>query len=62
MREIELKHVNWVIAVTGRYNIFVEVFVTGSVKQMFKFYAEEMSKLDGVAHVKSFKVAQNRRK
>ena len=59
---MDLKHVNWAVAVTGRYDIFVEVFVTEGIEWMFKFYAEEMSKLEGVSYAESFMVTQARRK
>ncbi len=59
---MEFKQVSWAIAVTGRYDIFAEVIVTEGIEWMFKFYADEMSKLDGVAHSESFMVTQTRRK
>lgn len=59
---IDLKHVNWAVAVTGRYDIFAEVFVTEGIEWMFKFYVEEMSKFDGVADAESFMVTETRRK
>ncbi|MBU2511729.1 Lrp/AsnC family transcriptional regulator [bacterium] len=59
---MEFKQVSWAIAVTGRYDIFAEVIVTEGIEWMFKFYADEMSKLDGVSHSESFMVTQTRRK
>lgn len=59
---IAFKHVSWAMAVTGRYDIFAEVIVTEGIEGMFKFYVEEMSKLDGVSHSESFMVTQTRRK
>jgi len=59
---MEFKQVSWAIAVTGRYDIFTEVIVTEGIEWIFKFYAEEMSKLDGVTHSESFMVTQARRK
>ena len=56
------KQVHWAVAVTGRYDIFAEVIVTEGIEWMFKFYADEMSKLDGVSHSESFMVTNTRRK
>jgi Lrp/AsnC family transcriptional regulator for asnA, asnC and gidA len=59
---VEFKQVHWAVAVTGRYDIFAEVIVTEGIEWMFKFYADEMSKLDGVSHSESFMVTNTRRK
>ena len=59
---MEFENVAWAIAVTGRYDIFAEVVVTEGIEWMFKFYEEEMSKLDGVSHAESFMVTHTRRK
>ncbi len=59
---MEFKQVHWAVAVTGRYDIFAEVIVTEGIEWMFNFYAEEMSKLDGVSHSESFMVTNTRRK
>jgi len=59
---MEFKNVNWAVAVTGRYDIFAEVIVTEGIQWMFKFYEEEMSKIDGISHAESFMVTNTRRK
>ncbi len=59
---MEFRQVSWAIAVTGRYDILAEVIVTEGIEWMFKFYADEMSKLDGVSHSESFMVTQTRGK
>ncbi|MEE4112090.1 MAG: Lrp/AsnC family transcriptional regulator [Desulfobacteraceae bacterium] len=59
---MEFKQVHWAVAVTGRYDIFAEVIVTEGIEWMFKFFADEMSKLDGVSHSESFMVTNARRK
>jgi Lrp/AsnC family transcriptional regulator for asnA, asnC and gidA len=59
---MEFENVSWAIAVTGRYDIFAEVVVTEGIEWMFKFYEQEMSKLDGVSHAESFMVTHTRRK
>ena len=59
---VEFKQVHWAVAVTGRYDIFAEVIVTEGIEWMFKFYADEMSTLDGVSHSESFMVTNTRRK
>ena len=59
---MEFENVHWAVAVTGRYDIFVEVIVTEGIQWMFKFYEEEMSKLDGIRQAESFMVTHTRRK
>lgn len=59
---MEFENVQWAVAVTGRYDIFAEVVVTEGIEWMFKFYEEQMSKLDGVSHAESFMVTHTRRK
>ncbi len=59
---MEFDNVHWAVAVTGRYDIFVEVVVTEGIQWMFKFYEEEMSKIDGISHAESFMVTNTRRK
>ncbi len=59
---MEFDNVAWAVAVTGRYEIIAEVVVTEGIEWMFKFYEEEMSKLDGVSHAESFMVTHTRRK
>jgi len=59
---MEFENVAWAIAVTGRYDIFAEVVVTEGIEWMFKFYEDEMSKLEGVSHAESFMVTHTRRK
>lgn len=59
---MEFKNVHWAVAVTGRYDIFAEVIVTKGIEWMFKFYEEEMSKIEGISHAESFMVTNTRRK
>lgn len=59
---MEFDNVSWAVAVTGRYDIFAEVVVTEGIEWMFKFYEEEMSKVDGISHAESFMVTNARRK
>ncbi len=59
---MEFENVAWAVAVTGRYDIFAEVVVTEGIEWMFKFYEDEMSKLEGVSHAESFMVTHTRRK
>lgn len=59
---MEFENVHWAVAVTGRYDIFAEVIVTEGIEWMFKFYEEEMSKIDGISHAESFMVTNTRRK
>ncbi|MFH1155138.1 MAG: Lrp/AsnC family transcriptional regulator [Pseudomonadota bacterium] len=59
---MEFDNVHWAVAVTGRYDIFAEVIVTEGIEWMFKFYEEQMSKIDGISHAESFMVTNTRRK
>lgn len=59
---MEFENVHWAVAVTGRYDIFAEIVVTEGIEWMFKFYEEEMSKIDGISHAESFMVTNTRRK
>lgn len=59
---MEFKQVQSAVAVTGQYDIFAEVIITEGIEWMFKFYVEEMGKLDGVSHSESFMVTNIRRK
>ncbi len=59
---MEFENVHWAVAVTGRYDIFVEVVVTEGIEWMFKFYEEEMSKIDHISQAESFMVTKTRRK
>ena len=53
---------DWAVAVTGRYDIFVEVIVTEGIEWMFKFFEEQMSKIEGISDFLSFMVTNVRRK
>ena len=59
---MEFDNIHWAVAVTGRYDIFAEVVVTEGIQWMFKFYEDEMSKIEGISHAESFMVTHTRRK
>jgi len=59
---MEFDNIHWAVAVTGRYDIFAEVIVTEGIEWMFKFYEDQMSKIDGISHAESFMVTHTRRK
>lgn len=59
---MEFDNVHWAVAVTGRYDIFAEVVVTEGIHWMFRFYEDEMSKIEGISHAESFMVTHTRRK
>jgi Lrp/AsnC family transcriptional regulator for asnA, asnC and gidA len=59
---INFKQVHWAVAVAGRYDIFAEVVITEGIEWLFKFYSEEMCKLEGISHSESFLVTNTRRK
>ncbi len=59
---IEFEEVQWAAAVTGRYDVFIELIIKGSMEELFTFYAEKLSKLDDVVDSESFVITKNRNK
>lgn len=59
---MEFENIHWAVAVTGRYDIFAEVVITEGMQWMFKFYEEELSKIEDISHAESFMVTNTRRK
>ncbi len=59
---VEFEEVQWAAAVTGRYDIFVELALKGSMEDLFVFHAEKLASLEGVADSESFVITRNRNK
>lgn len=58
----ELDKVNWVAVVTGRYDLLVEIVLTGGIDDIYRFINEELSQIGGITNTESFVVMQARRK
>jgi len=57
-----LENVNWVAAVTGRYDILVEVVTTEDIGDLYNFLDTALSGVGGIASSESFVVMKARRK
>lgn len=58
----DIEEVQWSVAVTGRYDIFVEVILDGTMEALFDFHSKKLSKLDGVANSESFVIMKSKNK
>jgi Lrp/AsnC family transcriptional regulator for asnA, asnC and gidA len=58
----EFEEVQWSVAVTGRYDIFVEVILEESMEAIFNFHSEKLSKLEGVSNSESFVIMKTKNK
>ena len=56
------EEVQWSVAVTGRYDIFVEVILEESMEALFNFHSKKLSKLDGIANSESFVIMKTKDK
>ena len=54
--------VQWAVAVTGRYDIFVEVILEESMEALFNFHTQKLSSLDGVSNSESFVIMKTKNK
>jgi Lrp/AsnC family transcriptional regulator for asnA, asnC and gidA len=54
--------VQWAVAVTGRYDIFVEVILEESMEALFNFHTQRLSKLEGVSNSESFVIMKTKNK
>jgi Transcriptional regulators len=57
-----LPDVNWVAAVTGRYDILVEVVTSEDIADLYNFLDTALSGVGGIASSESFVVMKARRK
>jgi Lrp/AsnC family transcriptional regulator, regulator for asnA, asnC and gidA len=58
----DFEEVQWSVAVTGRYDIFVEVILEESMEALFNFHSEKLSKLDGISNSESFVIMKTKNK
>ena len=57
-----LDNVTWAAVVTGRYDIFAEVVVTGGTKDLFRFTTEIIPKVGTVLKSETFVIIKSRQK
>jgi Lrp/AsnC family transcriptional regulator, regulator for asnA, asnC and gidA len=57
-----LSQVHWAVAVTGRYDIMVEVVLTGGMDDLYRFIDEDLSKVGGINSTETFVVMKGKRK
>jgi Lrp/AsnC family transcriptional regulator, regulator for asnA, asnC and gidA len=57
-----LDQVHWAAAVTGRYDIIVEVVLTGGMDDLYRFIDEDLSKVGGINSSETFVVMKGRGK
>lgn len=58
----DFKEVQWAAAVTGRYDIFIEVLLEGSMETLFDFHSERLSRIDGISTSESFVIMKTKNK
>ncbi len=58
----EFEEVQWSVAVTGRYDIFVEVILEENMEALFNFHSKKLSQLDGVSNSESFVIMKTKNK
>jgi Lrp/AsnC family transcriptional regulator for asnA, asnC and gidA len=57
-----LDNVTWATVVTGRYDIFAEVVVTGGTKELYRFTTEIIPKVGTVLKSETFVIIKSRQK
>ena len=58
----ELNEVHSVYAVTGRYDIFIEVLIPGAIDSLYSFMSEKLPKLGNIASSESFVIMKSKKK
>ena len=58
----ELNEVHSVYAVTGRYDIFIEVLIPGDIDSLYCFMSEKLPKLRNIASSESFVIMKSKKK
>jgi len=58
----ELNEVHSVYAVTGRYDIFIEVLISGGIDSLYCFMSEKLPKLGNIASSESFVIIKSKKK
>ena len=57
-----LDNVTWAAVVTGRYDIFAEVVVTGGTQELYRFTSEIIPKVSTVVKSETFVIIKSRQK
>ena len=58
----ELNEVHSVYAVTGRYDIFIEVLISGGIDSLYGFMSDKLPKLGNIASSESFVIMKSKKK
>lgn len=58
----ELPQVHWAVAVTGKYDIIVEIILTKGMPDLYRFITEHLPKMGGIRSSESFLVMKAKRK
>lgn len=58
----ELNAVHSVYAVTGRYDIFIEVLIPGGIDSLYSFMSDKLPKLGNIASSESFMIMKSKKK
>ncbi len=58
----ELPQVHWAVAVTGQYDIIVEVILSKGMKDLYHFLVDELPRLGGIRTSESFMIMKGKRK
>jgi len=58
----QLDRVNWCAAVTGRYDIIVEITCTNDMGDLYDFLDKDLSQIGGINSSESFVVMKSKRK
>lgn len=58
----DLHQVHWAAAVTGKYDIIVEVILANGIADLYRFLVEELPRLGGIRSSESFIIMKGKRK
>jgi Lrp/AsnC family transcriptional regulator for asnA, asnC and gidA len=58
----DLDEVHSVYAVTGQYDIFIEVLIAGGIESLYSFMSEKLPKLGNIASSESFVIMKSKKK
>lgn len=58
----DLRQVHWAAAVTGQYDIIVEVILANGIPDLYRFLVEELPRLGGIRSSESFIIMKGKRK
>ena len=57
-----LPQVHWAVAVTGQYDIIVEVILSDGMHDLYNFLVEELPRLGGIRSSESFMIMKGKKK